>query len=139
MTISRNEFIAETAARFYATRSTGAPFELRGFSIQAFNAAHGEAEAFAQELERENCAPWANYDLIVSHGRQEAIDAAVTKERERCAQAVEAFLHPALDDVLQLDDAQRAGTIGHHQRRAALARHVVGGGRSGWFGWPSES
>ena len=41
------------------------------------------------------------------------------------AQLGEALLDAALDDVLQLDDAEHARAVGHHQRRAAAARDVV--------------
>ena len=41
------------------------------------------------------------------------------------AQLAEALLDAALDDVLELDDAEHAGAVAHHQRRAAAAGHVL--------------
>ena len=40
------------------------------------------------------------------------------------AQAGEAILQAALDDVLEVDDAERGGVLRDHQRRAALARDL---------------
>ena len=46
------------------------------------------------------------------------------------AQFGEAFLDAALDDVLQLDDAEHLAAVGHHQRRAAARDTLVDGLRA---------
>ena len=46
------------------------------------------------------------------------------------AQLREALFDAAFDDVLQLDDAQHLGALGHDQRRGALSCDAVDGGRN---------
>lgn len=80
--MTRNEFIAETAARLLADPS-------RNAMIDTYI---NDATNLAKALERADCAPWQpDADAGSFQAVKPFVDAAVTKERERCAQVAESW------------------------------------------------
>ena len=57
-------------------------------------------------------------ELVVT-GNHDGLDA-------HAAQFAKALLDAGLDDVLELNNAEHSFSVGHRQRRAAAARHLVG-------------